>query len=160
MKVLAIQKDVVRKYTNLSNLAKIPSDKENNIIYIWGLSNKVGNKNGYIFQDGSISLETNKKPLTGDLFKDIAVILYNNIATCFDTKIKVTNDNIQKIKKPIFSSWSKTLCKINDLLKHTSENLNNKEVVKKSQIGLQCFSKESVMRIQKINANLAQNKKY
>ena len=129
MKTLAIQRDIVSKFNNLSDSAKIPFDKKNSVAYIWGINSKVGNKNGFISQWGDISIKANRKPQTGNLFKDIAIDLYNGITKFFDAEIKITNNNIRKIKKPLFSNWTKTLDKINNLLEYTSKNINNKDVV-------------------------------
>ena len=140
MRTLAVQKEIVNKYASLSKSTKIPFDKEKSIAYIWGLNNKVGNKKGFISEDGTITIETNKKAQTGNLFKDIAICLYNGMAKLFDTEIKITNNNIKKIKKPLFNSWSRTFGKINDLLEDTYKNLNNRDIVKQHPVGLLCFS--------------------
>ena len=158
MKTLAVQKEIVNKYAKLSKSAKLPFDKKNNIAYFWGLNNKVGNKNVFISESGNIKFETDKKNQTGNFFKDVVIDLYNGIAKFFDAEIKITNDNIQKIKKPLFSSWSKTLGKIDNVLGHTYENINNNDIVQKKQIGLLCFPEDAVKRIQEINDRLVEER--
>lgn len=158
MKTLVVQKEIVNKYAKLSKSAKLPFDKKNNIAYFWGLNNKVGNKNVFISESGNIKFETDKKNQTGNFFKDVVIDLYNGIAKFFDAEIKITNDNIQKIKKPLFSSWSKTLGKIDNVLGHTYENINNNDIVQKKQIGLLCFPEDAVKRIQEINDRLVEER--
>ena len=88
----------------------------------------------------------------------LATVNLDRIAKFFDAEIKITNDNIQKIKKPLFSSWSKTLGKIDNVLGHTYENINNNDIVQKKQIGLLCFPEDAVKRIQEINDRLVEER--
>ena len=158
MKTLPIQKEIIGKFNNLSKAAKTPFDKKNGIAYIWGLNYNMSNKTGHISELGNIRLETKKKPQTGNLFKDAAIGLYNSIARFFDAEIQVVDGKIRQIKKPLFSSWTKTLENINNFLKSTHENIDNNESVEKKQLGVLCFSKEAIQRIQEINAKLARKK--
>lgn len=158
MKTLPIQKEIIGKFNNLSKAAKTPFDKKNGIAYIWGLNYNMSNKTGHISELGNIRLETKKKPQTGRFFKDIAIDLYNSIAKHFDAEIQITNGKIKNIKKPLFTNWTNTLGKIDNMLKSTQENLHNADVVEKKQISMLCFSKEASQRIQEINAKLARKK--
>lgn len=158
MKTLAVQKEIVNKYTKLSKSAKLPFDKKNGIEHFWGLNSKVGNKHCFISECGNISIETNKKDQTGNFFKDIAIDLYNGVAKFFDAEIKITDNNIQRIKKPLFNSWSETLVKIDNILEHTSKNINNNNIVEKKQTGILCFSEKQIKQLQKIYDKLAQEK--
>lgn len=153
--ITIIEREIVRNHKNLSKKAKIPYDKKTDTAYVWGLKNKTGDKTVFVSQSGNISIETNKKPKSGNLIKDFAIGIYNRVAKHFDAEIQITNGKVEKIKKPLFMSWSKTLNKINKMVKHTDKNINNKDVVEKSQIGLLCFSKKAVKRLQEINSNLA-----
>lgn len=158
MKALAIQKEIISRHANLSKISKIPFDKKNSTAYIWALNNNMGNKTGFISEFGFISIKAKKKAQTGNLFKDAAIGLYNSIARFFDAEIQVVDGKIRQIKKPLFSSWTKTLENINNFLKSTHENIDNNEIVEKKQLGVLCFSKEAIQRIQEINAKLARKK--
>ena len=105
------------------------------------------------------SIEMNKKNQTGNFFKDIAIDLYNGVAKFFDAEIKITDNNIQKIKKPLFSSWSETLVKINNILGHTNKNINDNNIVEKKQIGILCFSEKQIKQLQGTYNKLIQEKK-
>lgn len=159
MKTLAVQKEIVNKYVKLSKSAKLPFDKKNGIEHFWGLNSKVGNKNYFISECGNISIEMNKKNQTGNFFKDIAIDLYNGVAKFFDAEIKITDNNIQKIKKPLFNSWSETLVKINNILEHANKNINDNNIVEKKQTGILCFSEKQIKQLQGTYNKLIQEKK-
>jgi len=159
MKIPKIQQKIIKSYKNLSTISKVPFDKKDNVVYLWGLKSNLGCKTGYISELGNISIETNKKNYTGNFFKDVTIDIYNGIAKQFDAEIIIKDNKIQKRKKPLFDFWFLTLNKINNMLQYTTENLNNKNVVEKKQVGLFCASLKTAERIQKINSMLAKKKK-
>lgn len=155
MKTLAIQNEIVKNYKNISNIVKKPFDKKTGTAYLWSLKNKVNNeKTGFVSQLGIISIETNKKEKTGSLFKDFAIKIYNNIAKNFDSEIQILDGDIKKIKKPLFSTWAETLDGFNAMLKNTTDNINNKNLIKRNQLALLCFTKETSKRLQEINTKI------
>lgn len=158
MKTLSIQQEIISRYRTLSKSSKIPYEKNSSVVYLWGLKSNLGNKTGSIVELGNVSIETNKKTKTGNFLNDVVINIYNAVAKNFDTEIQIKGNEIQKVKKPLFASWSKTLSKINNMLKYTAENLDNKNIVEMNQLGLLCFSEKAVKRIYEINAKLARNK--
>lgn len=151
MKTLSIQNEIIKNYKNLSKISQIPVNKEKGTAYIWSLTNKKNNNTGFITQTGNISLDVNKKSKTGNMLKDFVVGLYNSVTEYFNTEVQINHTQVQKIKKPLFMSWSKAFDRVNDMLKNTMENIDNKNIVEKRQIGLSCFSKTAANRINEIN---------
>ena len=85
------------------------------------------------------------------MLKDFVIGLYNSVTEYFNTEVQINHTQVQKIKKPLFMSWSKAFDRVNDMLKNTMENIDNKNIVEKRQIGLSCFSKTAANRINEIN---------
>ena len=71
------------------------------------------------------------------------------------SEIQILNGEIKKIKKPLFSTWDETFEKFNAMLKNTTDNINNKNLIEKSQLQVLCFTKEASKQIQEINAKIS-----
>ena len=153
-----LQNEIVNNYNTLSKKAHIPFNKQENTLYIWGLTNNKGKSDCFISQSGHIVLKKAKKEQTGNFFKDIAVDIYNYITKKSKSEIKITDGHLIKVKKPLFNTWDKTLNKVNNILKDTIENYDDTRIVKKNKVGLLCFSKSAAKRLQEINTNLHKKK--
>lgn len=154
MNTKSLQNEIITNYNTLSKKAHIPFDKQNNTLYVWGLNNKKNKSDCFISQSGIVSMGKTKKKQTGNFFKDIAIDIYNSIAKKSNSEIKITDKNIEKVRKPLFSTWNKTFNKINNMLIDTIENFNNEKIVEKNKVGLLCFSKSAAKKLQEASANL------
>lgn len=154
MKSQAIQAEIISRYKHIAKATKLPYDKKNNTAYLWRINNCATDKKVFISELGNVAIETKKKKCTGNLLKDVAYNIYNQLASYFDTEIQIVDENIQKLKKPLFKSWNETLNNINFALKHTDENINNNNIVDKKQIGVFCFSEKALKRVQETNKDL------
>lgn len=121
MKTEQISASIVNSYKKLSSMAEVnmqPAGK--NYLPTWHLRYKHNRINGYVCQLGFV--ERGK------------------------TKIIIRNEKINKVKKPFFLSWKKTLTKIDNMLKDMIKQFNNKQsngkkVVQQGQINILCFPK-------------------
>ncbi len=69
-------------------------------------------------------------------------------------QININNGKLEKIKKPFFSTWKRTLSKINNMLNSMTENFSNK-TVKQTQVNVLVFPEEAAKRISEIQKKLA-----
>lgn len=129
MKTQQISASIIKSYNQLSLMAEANiKNVKPNIFPVWSLSYKQ-----YLI-DGKV----NK---------------FGNI-TRGKTKIEIRNGKINKVKKPFFSSWTKALKKVDNMLKNMIEKFNSKKndgesIVKQRQVNILCFSKEALAKMQK-----------
>ena len=129
MKTQQILASIIKSYNQLSLMAEANiKNVKPNIFPVWSLSYKQ-----YLI-DGKV----NK---------------FGNI-TRGKTKIEIRNGKINKVKKPFFSSWTKALKKVDNMLKNMIEKFNSKKndgesIVKQRQVNILCFSKEALAKMQK-----------
>ena len=125
MKTKIIQQQIISNYNRLSKLANVPSN-EKNVVPLWGL--------------------TYKKNFVSGCINNAGIIERNNAV------IQIVNGNEIKLKKrPLFSTWKRTLKNINRMLKNTIANIANKEVVTKKVIDLYCFPQETIKTMTKFS---------
>ena len=115
MKTEAIKVEIIENYKQLSQLAHVKPEKEN-IVPTWGLVYKHNGTSGFVNQIGVI--ERNR------------------------ASIRIVNENeLQLQKKPFYLTWKRTLKNINSMLKKTTENINNSEIVTKRVVIFYVFLK-------------------
>ena len=125
MKTEAIKVEIIENYKQLSQLAHVKPEKEN-IVPTWGLVYKHNGTSGFVVNQ-------------------IGVIERNRAS------IRIVNENeLQLQKKPFYLTWKRTLKNINSMLKKTTENINNSEIVTKRVVNILCFPKDTVERLAKI----------
>lgn len=128
MKTDKISNSILDNFNKLNSLAKANiTIVEKNYKPFWGLEYKHNNIEGFVSEFGTI--ERGK------------------------AQISIRNGKLEKIKKPFFSTWGKTLEKINNMLKGMTENFNNK-TVRQTQINILIFPKEAAKRIKEIQSKL------
>ena len=128
MKTDNISNSILDNFNKLSSLAKANITKvEKNYKPFWGLKYKHNNAEGFVSEFGTI--ERGK------------------------AQISIRNGKLEKIKKPFFSTWERTLEKINNMLNGMTENFNNK-TVKQTQINVLVFPEKAVKKIQEIQKKL------
>lgn len=128
MKTDNISNSILVNFNKLSSLAKENVTKvDENYKPFWGIKYKHNNVEGFVSEFGAI--ERGK------------------------ARISIRNGKLEKIKKPFFSTWEKTLKKINNMLNGMTENFNNK-TVKQTQINVLVFPEDAVKRIHEIQRKL------
>ena len=128
MKTDNISNSILDNFNKLSSLAKANITKvEKNYKPFWGLKYNHNNVEGFVSEFGTI--ERGK------------------------AQISIRNGKLEKIKKPFFSTWERTLEKINNMLNGMTENFNNK-TVKQTQINVLVFPEKAVKKIQEIQKKL------
>ena len=120
MKTDAIKQNIISNYKQLSAMAKVKPDKKSEIP-VWGLNYKKQGVSGFVGEFGNIR---------------------RNRAS-----IRISENNIQLVKKPFFSTWKRTLKKINNMLADVKSNINNKNIVNKKVVTLLCFPKDTLSKL-------------
>ncbi len=124
-----ISNSILDNFNKLSYLAKTNIKKvDENYKPLWGLKYKHNNIEGFVSEIGII--ERGK------------------------AQININNGKLEKIKKPFFSTWKRTLSKINNMLNSMTENFSNK-TVKQTQVNVLVFPEEAAKRISEIQKKLA-----
>ena len=124
-----ISNSILDNFYKLSYLAKTNIKKvDENYKPLWGLKYKHNNIEGFVSEIGII--ERGK------------------------AQININNGKLEKIKKPFFSTWKRTLSKINNMLNSMTENFSNK-TVKQTQVNVLVFPEEAAKRISEIQKKLA-----
>ena len=124
MKTEAIEQSIINNYKILAKKTAVKSN-QGDIKTIWGLQYRQNNKQeGFVSEIGSIG---RKK-----------------------AKIEIRNNELKTIKKPLFSTWSKTLRNINTMLEDIIANFDNPNVVTKKYVNLLCFPRDCAERLAKI----------
>ena len=120
MRTDAIKQNIINNYKQLSAMAKVKPDKKSEIP-VWGLNYKKQGVSGFVGEFGNIR---------------------RNCAS-----IRISENNIQLVKKPFFSTWKRTLKKINNMLADVKSNINNKNIVNKKVVTLLCFPKDTLSKL-------------
>jgi len=124
MKTEAIEQSIINNYKILAKKTAVKSN-QGDIKTIWGLQYRQNNKQeGFVSEIGSIG---RKK-----------------------AKIEIRNNELKTIKKPLFSTWNKTLKNINTMLEDIIANFDNPNVVTKKYVNLLCFPRDCAERLAKI----------
>ena len=128
MKTEAIQQSIINNYKILAKKTAIKSN-QGDIKTIWGLQYSPNNKQeGFVSEIGSIG---RKK-----------------------AKIEIRNNELKTIKKPLLSTWSKTLKSINTMLEDIIANFDNPDIVTKRYVNLLCFPVDVADRLASISQKL------
>lgn len=131
MKTEAIEQSIINNYKILAKKTAIKSN-QGDIKTIWGLQYRHNDKQeGFVSEIGSIG---RKK-----------------------AKIEIRNNELRTIKKPLLSTWSKTLKNINTMLEDIIANFDNPNVVTKRYVNILCFPVDVAERLAKISQNFCKN---
>ena len=129
MKTDNISNSILNNFNKLSSLAKANITKvDENYKPLWGLKYKHNNVEGFVNQVGTIKRGK--------------------------AQIRICNGKLEKRKKPFFSTWKRTLEKINNMLNDMTENFSNK-TVKQTQVNIFVLPEEAAKRIQEVQRKLA-----
>ena len=128
MKTEAIKQSIVSNYKILAEKSHVKSN-QGDIVTTWGLNYNLNNKPfGFVNELGEV--ETKK------------------------AKIQIKNDEINKINKPFFSTWKRTLKTMNTMLENIISNYDNPEIVRQSYVNILCFKKELLERLTGVSKNI------
>lgn len=124
MKVDIISKNIINNYNNLSQM--FVQSPKGNIVPTWGLRYKKDKVEAFI--------------------SDMGIVQHNK------SEIQIINGKIEKIKKPLLTTWKKVFVNIDAMLKNAIANFDDKNVVQKRIINIVTFTEEQIAKMsQKIS---------
>src|SRR5574344_500134 len=127
MKINELQSGIISKYKIINALAQKPKTNPN-IVPIWGINYNDKVRKGFVTQMGRIELGK--------------------------SHIEIISDNVSTVHKPFFSTWKRTLKKIDKMLNTIINKFNDNETVKLDHVEVMSFKNDSIENLRKVYKNL------